>query len=77
MEGLTHELAKLRAGGRFNPEVIENLRVTLVKGSGATERLGDIAQVIAVGRRVKVVVGEKEVGCHLLWCPRRIDGQDC
>jgi len=62
---LKDELSKLRAGGRFNPELVENLRVSLVnkdKESGKeTARLGDLAQVVPRGRVLGVMVGEKDV----------------
>ena len=60
MEKLTHELSQLRAGGRFNPEKIESLKVTLQDGGEKrTERLGDLAQVIAKGRNVQVLVHDE------------------
>lgn len=62
-EKLKDELAKLRTGGRFNPEVLENVRVSLSKDSKETIKLGDLAQVIPKGRSVMVLVGEKDV-CH-------------
>ena len=63
LEKLKSDLAKLRTGGRFNPEVLENLRVALAKdGGGAKERLGDLAQVLPKGgRSLSVLVGEKDV----------------
>lgn len=60
LESLKAELAKLRHTGR-SPEVIEALRVKLVKGSKDTVALGEIAQVIPRGRVLLVVVGEKDV----------------
>ncbi len=52
----------MRTGGRFNPELLENVRVHLVKDSKGSERLGDLAQVLPKGgRSVMVLVGEKEV----------------
>lgn len=71
IERLRADLSKLRSGGRFNPEVLESLRVQLGgKGGGSAAssssmvKLGDIAQVIPKGRTVQVLVGEIEV-CHL------------
>ncbi|KAG0651496.1 Ribosome-recycling [Hyphodiscus hymeniophilus] len=59
LEKLRNDLSKLRTGGRFNPEVLENLRVQLSKDSKATERLGDLAQVLPKGgRTLMVLVGE-------------------
>ena len=55
-------LSKLKSGGRFNPEVLETLRVNLGKvGGGAVVALRDIAQVVPKGRVVNVVVGENDV----------------
>jgi ribosome recycling factor len=59
MEHLTHHLSQLRAGGRFNPDHLDNLRVKAFKGSNDTVRLGDIAQVVPKGRVVSVIVGEE------------------
>jgi ribosome recycling factor len=62
MERLTHELSQLRAGGRFNPEKIEVLKVTLQHSDGGnkrTERVKDLAQVIAKGRNVQVLVHDE------------------
>ena len=64
-EKLKVALSKLRTGGRFNPEALENLRVHLVKDSKSTERLGDLAQVLPKGgRSLMILVGEKDVS---LW----------
>lgn len=60
LESLKVELAKLRHTGR-SPEVIEGLRVKLVKGSKDSVALGEIAQVIPRGRLLLVAVGEKDV----------------
>ncbi|KAJ9635089.1 ribosome-recycling factor [Coniosporium tulheliwenetii] len=60
IEKLTHDLSQLRAGGRFNPEKLESLRVTLVKGSKETVRLSDIAQVVPRGRTISIIAGEAE-----------------
>lgn len=60
LESLKVELAKLRHTGR-SPEVIEALRVKLVKGSKDTVTLGEIAQVFPRGRVLLVAVGEKDV----------------
>jgi ribosome recycling factor len=62
MERLTHDLSQLRAGGRFNPEKIESLKVTLQDGDNnrSTERIRDLAQVIAKGRNVQVLVHDED-----------------
>lgn len=69
VERLKDDLSKLRAGGRFNPEVLENLRVQPEKSSNAKVKLGDLAQVVPKGRTVQVIVGEKDVSAVLLSCP--------
>ena len=61
LEKLAHDLSQLRAGGRFNPETLEALRVQLDKTSKETVRLSDLAQVVPRGRNISVVVGDKEV----------------
>ena len=67
IERLRADLSKLRTGGRFNPDVLEALRVQLGKGGDAqTVRLGDVAQVVPKGRTVQVMVGEQDVGFLLL-----------
>ncbi|KAI5366492.1 Putative ribosome recycling factor, RRF superfamily [Septoria linicola] len=60
LERLKNDLSKLRAGGRFNPEVVENLRVQPDKQSNQTVKLNDVAQVIPKGRTVQILVGEKD-----------------
>lgn len=60
IERLTHKLSELRAGGRFNPNLLESLKVQLDK-SGANAKLGDLAQVISRGRTISVIVGEEDV----------------
>ncbi|KAF4963336.1 hypothetical protein F66182_18130, partial [Fusarium sp. NRRL 66182] len=60
---LKEDLQKLRSGGggRLNPEVIEQLRVNLVKGSNETVRLSEVAQVVPKGgRAVAIIVGEED-----------------
>lgn len=61
VERLKDDLSKLRAGGRFNPEVLENLRVQPDKNSGSKVKMSDVAQVVPKGRTVQVLVGEKDV----------------
>lgn len=66
---LKDDLSKLRAGGRFNPDAIENLRVHLSKGNKETVKLGELAQVIPKGgRMVSVLVGEEDVS-HIFSYP--------
>ncbi|KAK4938083.1 hypothetical protein LTR10_021404 [Elasticomyces elasticus] len=60
IERLKNDLSKLRAGGRFNPETLENLRVAPQKSSTSTVKLSDVAQVIPKGRTVQIMVGEKD-----------------
>lgn len=62
LEKLKSDLSKLRTGGRFNPEILENVRVHLSKDSKSSERLGDLAQVLPKGgRSVMILVGEEDV----------------
>ncbi|KAH8701148.1 ribosome recycling factor-domain-containing protein [Talaromyces proteolyticus] len=59
---LKEDLHKLRSGGRFNPEVLENLRVSLSKNSNETIKLGELAQVVPKGgRSVAIIVGEEDL----------------
>ncbi|MCJ1320269.1 hypothetical protein MMC15_005607 [Xylographa vitiligo] len=61
LERLNEELSKLKPGGRFNPDMLEALRVSLAKGSRETVKLADVAQVIPRGgRTVVVLVGEAD-----------------
>jgi ribosome recycling factor len=61
LETLEGELLKLRTGGRFNPEILEDIRVRLVAGK-PTEKLRDLAQVLPKGgRTLMILVGEKDV----------------
>lgn len=54
-------LSRFRTGGRFNPEILENMRVELDKKGKQKERLGDLAQVVPKGGRiVTILVGEQE-----------------
>jgi ribosome recycling factor len=68
-EHFTHQLSQLRAGGRFNPEQLEDLRVQLKeKGEGgkvSTPKLKDLAQVVAKGRNVSVICHEEDVSLAL------------
>jgi hypothetical protein len=60
---LKDELSKLRMGGRFNTEALEDLRVSLSKGGKETIRLGELAQVVPKGgRMVTILASEAEVG---------------
>ncbi|PGH33652.1 ribosome recycling factor [[Emmonsia] crescens] len=65
VQRLKDDISKLRAGGRFNPEAIESLRVAVTKGDGKgskeTVKLGELAQVIPKGgRMLTILVGEEE-----------------
>lgn len=61
VERLKDDLSKLRAGGRFNPELLEKLRVQPDKNGGGRVPLSDVAQVVPKGRVVQVIVGERDV----------------
>ena len=65
IDRLKSDLSKLRVGGRFNPEAVENLRVQPNKTSSETLKLSDLAQIIPKGRTLQIIVGEKDVstGC--------------
>lgn len=69
LEKLSNDLSKLRTGGRFNPEVLEAVKIHLSKDSKASIALGELAQVLPKGgRSVSVLVGEVAVGAlHLLF----------
>lgn len=59
---LQDDLSKLRTGGRFNPELLESVKVQLKKDTKASFRLGDLAQVIPKGgKSIMVLVGEADV----------------
>jgi ribosome recycling factor len=59
---LQDDLSKLRTGGRFNPELLEVVRVQLKKDNKKSERLGDLAQVVPKGgKSIVVLVGEADV----------------
>lgn len=58
---LKDDLSKLRSGGRFNPDLLSNLRVQPDKTSPQKVRLSDVAQVLPKGgRALHILVGEKE-----------------
>ncbi len=59
---LQDDLSKLRTGGRFNPELLEGVRVHLKKENKQSIRLGDLAQVVPKGgKSIVVLVGEADV----------------
>ena len=67
LEKLKNDLSKLRTGGRFNPEQLENVKVHLRKESKDSIKLGELAQVLPKGgRSLMVLVGEKDVGLEFL-----------
>jgi ribosome recycling factor len=61
-------LSQLRAGGRFNPEQLEELKVQVKeKGEGGkvmSIKIKDLAQVVAKGRNVSVICHEEDVKLH-------------
>ncbi|RFU28358.1 hypothetical protein B7463_g7964, partial [Scytalidium lignicola] len=61
LEKLKNDLAKLRTGGRFNPEALENVRVHLTKDSKSTIKLGELAQVLPKGGRMVTVLHVKPI----------------
>ena len=59
LDRLKDDLSQLRPGGRFNPEVLEALRVQLSKDNKESVKLGDLAQAVPKGgRTIVVLVGE-------------------
>ena len=59
---LKDDLSKLRAGGRFNTAILENLKVQLSKESKESVKLGDLAQVVPKGgRTVTLLAAEEDV----------------
>jgi ribosome recycling factor len=59
---LQDDLSKLRTGGRFNPELLESVRVQLKRDNKTSFRLEDLAQVIPKGgKSIVVLVGEADV----------------
>lgn len=67
LTNLKNDLSKLRTGGRFNPELLENVRVQLSKDSKKMIKLGELAQVVPKGgRSINILVGEKDVRCFRL-----------
>ncbi|EEP76618.1 predicted protein [Uncinocarpus reesii 1704] len=60
---LKEDISKLRPGGRLNPELIENVRVTVKSGSTGKEsvKLNELAQVIPKGgRTITILLGEED-----------------
>lgn len=57
---LKDDLSKLRAGGRFNNEAIENLLVQPKKETKETVKLGELAQVVPKGGRMTTVLAFEE-----------------
>lgn len=57
---LKDDLSKLRAGGRFNTAVLENLKVQLSKESRESVKLGDLAQVVPKGGRMVTLLAAEE-----------------
>ncbi|KAF7158547.1 hypothetical protein CNMCM6106_005319 [Aspergillus hiratsukae] len=57
---LKDELSKLRMGGRFNTESLEDLKVSLSKGSKETISLGELAQVVPKGGRMITILASEE-----------------
>ncbi|GAQ12050.1 heat shock protein SSB1 [Aspergillus lentulus] len=57
---LKDELSKLRMGGRFNTESLDDLRVSLSKGGKETVRLGELAQVVPKGGRMVTILASEE-----------------
>lgn len=67
VEGLRDEVRRIRPGG-LSVEDVENVKVTLKKandkGQKMVVKVGEMAQVVARGRTMVVLVGEKEVNAQ-------------
>ncbi|MCJ1468958.1 hypothetical protein MMC07_007589 [Pseudocyphellaria aurata] len=59
IDRLKSQIAELRKGGR-DVAAIEELPVTLVKGEAQAVKLGEVAQVMARGRVLVVMAGDKK-----------------
>ena len=66
VDRLKDKLARLRTGGRFDPQLVEDLRVTFNKKKNDTAKLSDLAQVIPKGgRSLTVIVGQDDVSSYV------------
>ena len=64
---LDDDLSKLRTGGRFNPELLESVRVSLDKESKETFKISELAQVLPKGgRSLMILVGEHDHVKHII-----------
>lgn len=64
---LDEDLSKLRTGGRFNPELLESVRVSLDKDSKETFKISELAQVLPKGgRSLMILVGEHDHVKHII-----------
>jgi hypothetical protein len=63
LEHLTHSLAELRSGSRFNTDQLERLKIQLKTGESLT--IQDVAQVVVKGRFVNVILSDEEV-CYTI-----------
>ena len=61
IERMTHKLAELRAGGRLNPSSIEGLPVKLDKDASGPVRIKDLAQVVAKGQYIHIILSDEAV----------------
>jgi len=56
MERLSADLNELKSGGKFNPKVLESIEVIHDKSSQETKKLREMAQLVAKGRHVNIIL---------------------
>ncbi|CUS07348.1 unnamed protein product [Tuber aestivum] len=73
IDKLKTDIAKLRAGGRNDPGILENIQVVLDKSNGASASLRDIAHVLPKGRSLVVSVYEAANVKHVIAAIQKTD----
>ncbi|PWW73340.1 ribosome recycling factor [Tuber magnatum] len=73
IDKLKADIAKLRARGRNEPGILENLQVVLDKSTGASASLRDIAHVLPKGRTLIVNVHEAPNFKHVIAAIQKAD----
>jgi ribosome recycling factor len=61
LEGLTTDLTELKSGGKFNPKVLESLDVSVDKSGLETKKLKELAQLVAKGRTINIILYDQAV----------------
>jgi ribosome recycling factor len=64
LEYLTGELSELKSGGKFNPKVLESLEVATDKSGHETKKLRELAQLVAKGRAINIILYDQSVRPH-------------